>query len=368
MTTAKNLATALLLTAILWTGSGSAQEVNEANHIEPVQTRSHGAFPRIGKYEVLRGDFHIHTTHSDGRQAPQQRVFEAWRHGYDVIAITDHGNHAAHAEALPVAEALGVVLLRGLETGIQKNEHIVAFGLTDTYSPRDPHMWAEDADAEQVYYREQFAKLSQAGAVALYAHPHVGLRPPIEWAIAEGHLIGVEVKNALVGSEWGSAESHGTWCYPFAFDWALEHNLTLFANTDVHYDRQDSWQAMTLVLATERTPKAVMKAIRDRRTVAWFDGMLWGRQDLLEFMFKHLVSVARVPSAGDDTSWIRIVNRGPVHLTARLVGAGLGEEPVSIEPYGEVLLAGPFDKTVSIDWGNVHTSSSTTLVTQHVFR
>ena len=38
-------------------------------------------FPRIahesGHYEVLRGDFHMHSTHSDGHLAPPDRAHEA---------------------------------------------------------------------------------------------------------------------------------------------------------------------------------------------------------------------------------------------------------------------------------------------------
>ena len=58
-------------------------------------------------WEVLRGDFHMHTTHSDGKLSPVDRVLERRNHGYDVIAITDHGNFRAYEEAREQAEALG---------------------------------------------------------------------------------------------------------------------------------------------------------------------------------------------------------------------------------------------------------------------
>ncbi len=34
------------------------------------------------------------------------------------------------------------------------------------------------------------------------------------------------MKNDVVGSGWNTVESLGTYWYPFAFDWAVEHNLT----------------------------------------------------------------------------------------------------------------------------------------------
>ena len=46
--------------------------------------------PQVNGYNVYKGDFHIHTSYSDGRVNPKGRVTEAWHDGLDVIAITDH--------------------------------------------------------------------------------------------------------------------------------------------------------------------------------------------------------------------------------------------------------------------------------------
>ena len=47
-------------------------------------------FPEVEGYQVLKGEFHIHTLYSDGQVTPEVRVYEAWRDGLDVLAITDH--------------------------------------------------------------------------------------------------------------------------------------------------------------------------------------------------------------------------------------------------------------------------------------
>jgi len=46
--------------------------------------------PDVGEFNVLKGDFHIHTLFSDGLVMPKDRVAEAVDNGLDVISITDH--------------------------------------------------------------------------------------------------------------------------------------------------------------------------------------------------------------------------------------------------------------------------------------
>ena len=300
----------LAICLLVFAGGTGAQETapaTEANG-EPLLSRSVGTFPRIGSYEVLRGDFHIHTPHSDGKVPPRERVLEAWRYDYDVIAITDHGNYNAYAEALPLARSLGMLLVRGMETGIAGKEHYVVLDITEDYQPRNPHRWAEQPDGEAVYYREQLRHVADSGGLALYAHPHVGFREPTEWGIAQGIIQGIEVKNAVVGSRWETIESHGTWCYPNAFDWALEHDLIIFANSDIHAPRRGDNEPVTLVLVEERSEQGVMDAIRARRTFAttgvklclWFfcDGHPMGSELQLSESPKFTVNVAVPPEEG----------------------------------------------------------------------
>ncbi len=314
-------------------------------------------------FHVLRGDFHIHTPHSDGKLSPAERVTEAWRYGYDVIAITDHGNFRAYEEALPHAEALGLILLRGMETGIAGHEHLVALDFSPDYEPRNSHQWAEAEGQEAVYYRDQMRRLTDAGAYILYAHPHVGLREPVRWAIGEGLLHGIEVKNDVVGSRWNTVESHGTWWYPFALEWALEHDLAVFANSDIHGARGDAGQATTLVLARERSVEGVREALKAGRTIAQFDGMLVAREDLLSLLVANLVDV-RVLGNAEVGRRLQVENRGPVALEAFL--ENILEEAITVKPYQKVLL--PLDATpesISIQWNNLWIRPTDHLKTTH---
>ncbi|MCL5281034.1 MAG: PHP domain-containing protein [Planctomycetes bacterium] len=315
------------------------------------------------RYEVLRGDFHMHTVHSDGTLSPAQRVIEAWQYGYDVIAITDHGDFRSYEEALPTAKTLGILLVRGMETGLSGREHLVALDFSAGYQPRNPHQWSETPGQPQVFYQDEWRTLAAAGAFVLYAHPHVGLRDQMLWGIGQGLLQGIEVKNDVVGSEWNTVQSLGTWWYPFALDWAVERNLTIFADSDVHAARGPIEQATTLVLVKDRSPQGVMEALRARRTLAQFNGMLCAHEWVLKLLMASLVDV-NLTEMEDGKVFLRLHNRGPVPLTAQI--ADMPVEPVTLSGYQQVLVGlRRTPDVVTIIWKNLYLRPTENLTTTY---
>lgn len=315
------------------------------------------------RYEVLRGDFHMHTPHSDGSLSPVDRVMEAWQYGYDVIAITDHGSVAAYDEALATAKALDILLIRGMETGLSGQEHLVTLDFAAGYQHRNPHQWAETGGQSQVFYQDEWRSLAAAGGYVLYAHPHVGLREPMLWGISQGLLQGIEVKNDFVGSGWNTVESLGTYWYPFAFDWAVEHNLTIFADSDVHGARGQAEQATTLVLAKDRSREAVLEALRAGRTLAYFNNMLCAHKWVLELLLANLVDLA-LKEAPDGKLFLRLQNRGPVPLAVQITGMPV--EPLTLGAYQKILVGlRRKPETVTVIWKNLYTRSTENLTTTH---
>ena len=97
-----------------------AQNVNKQNFPEKKSpNRVELALPQVNGYTLLRCDMHTHTVFSDGLVWPTFRVYEAWKGGLDVLAITDHVEYrpnkkytgedlnASYDIALPVADELG---------------------------------------------------------------------------------------------------------------------------------------------------------------------------------------------------------------------------------------------------------------------
>lgn len=317
-----------------------------------------GPFPNVGDYQVLRCDFHIHTPHSDGELSPVERVEEAVKFGYDAVAITDHGNFKAYDEALPRAKELNLVLIRGMETGLDGREHMVALDFDPSYEPRNSHHWALERGQEKVFYQDQLTKLAKgAGAFMIYAHPHVGYEEPVEWGVKQGFIRGIEVKNGVVGKEWNTVHSHGTWFYPHALDYAIEHNLAVLADSDAHEARNETNSPVTLVLAGKRSPEGVMDALKAGRSIAWFDGMLWGKEAVLAEAVKSFVSVT------GDNGKIHIENNCPAALTAGLPDGS----KLEVKPNGSASAdLKPPGAGAVIRWQNLWVTSTENLETRHV--
>lgn len=83
-----------------------------------------------------KGDFHMHTTSSDGTLRPKDVVKLAKINGVDIISITDHDNTQGLNEAILEGEILGIRVIPGLELSTDyKGEsiHVLAFFKDDSY-------------------------------------------------------------------------------------------------------------------------------------------------------------------------------------------------------------------------------------------
>ena len=88
----------------------------------------------VGRYP-FRGDLHMHTCRSDGKQAPAIVASEYRKNGYDFLSITDHDVYYGSLEAINTFKNVPTefTLIPGEEVHLQGNDiHIVNFG--GTYS------------------------------------------------------------------------------------------------------------------------------------------------------------------------------------------------------------------------------------------
>lgn len=84
------------------------------------------------------GDFHLHTTASDGVHSPSAVVHMASERGLRHIAVTDHDTTAGLAEAAAAARDRGIQLVPGIElsTDLGKADvHLLGFGLDVSATP-----------------------------------------------------------------------------------------------------------------------------------------------------------------------------------------------------------------------------------------
>lgn len=84
---------------------------------------------------MTKGDFHLHSTASDGVHTPTWVMETAARAGVRVLSLTDHDSTEGLAEAGAAAGRLGIRLVPGLEisTDLGKSDvHLLAYGFERT--------------------------------------------------------------------------------------------------------------------------------------------------------------------------------------------------------------------------------------------
>lgn len=260
--------------------------------------------------KLLTADLHTHTVFSDGQVWPSVRVEEADRDGLDALAITEHLEHQPKKADIPnpdrnrsyaVAkedaerrEIDAVMLINGAEiTRDMPPGHVNAVFLEDanallTKEPED----AIDAANEQ-------------GAFVFWNHPNwlpqapdgvAKILPFHKKLIREGKLHGVEVANGTLDAY--SEDALGI---------ALKYNLTILGTSDIHglvdwtHDAgHGGHRPMTIVLAEEKSPEALKKALFGGRTVAWSYDDLIGRAENVEQVVRaclHLKPQAFLPKS-----------------------------------------------------------------------
>jgi predicted metal-dependent phosphoesterase TrpH len=85
---------------------------------------------------LTRGDFHIHSTASDGGLSPTEIILSARNIGIDTLAITDHNTVNGVSEAASAGRLYGVSVIPAVELSTKfKNEsiHILGFFRDNNY-------------------------------------------------------------------------------------------------------------------------------------------------------------------------------------------------------------------------------------------
>ena len=284
-------------------------------------------FPDTGEYKVLKADFHIHTVFSDGVVWPVARVEEAYAEDLDVIAIADHvesrphltdmsttDHNRAYDLAKDAAIRYGIILIHAAEiTRNMPPGHLNAIDIQDANRFEAFVNKSNPRDSSRVIEALEEAK-RQGGFIfwnhTAYPTPdNKSTWHPIHQRILDlGLMMGIEIVN-------------GERYEPVAFQWCLDHNLTVLANTDVHSTMAqkrsiDGFKVMTLVLARDKTQEAVMDALRNHRTVALWNNQLIGRKE-------HVVPIVQsaikaVLHNRDDKLLLEYINESGLPFTLQL--------------------------------------------------
>lgn len=95
---------------------------------------------------TAKGDFHLHSTASDGVHSPTWVMERAHAQGVRTLALTDHDTTEGLAEAIRAAERLGLRLVPGMELSTDlgpADVHLLAFGFDVTAEPLQTFLKAQ---------------------------------------------------------------------------------------------------------------------------------------------------------------------------------------------------------------------------------
>jgi len=303
-------------------------------------------FPDIPGYRTLKCDFHIHTVFSDGSVWPDIRIQEAVKDGLDAISLTEHLEYQPHQEDLQhpdrnrsheiakeLAKPYDLLVIQGVE-------------ITRRLPPGHANaIFINDANKLNIRDSiEAYREAHRQGAFVFWNHPNWIAQQPDGIAtltdlhkllIEEGLLQGIEVVNDLTYSEE-------------ALQIALDRNLTIMGTSDIHglvdwqfrLD-QGGHRPINLVFATERSEEAIKEAMFAHRTVAWFDNLLVGRQDVLIPLVQASLQVKKATYLGPSSVVVvEVENRADAAYLCK------NKSEFSFHSDGDVLTFEPHQTTV----------------------
>ncbi|MCH5598381.1 PHP domain-containing protein [Niabella ginsengisoli] len=224
----------------------------------------------IPGFITLKGDFHLHTSYSDGHVMPYVRVMEAERDGLDVITLTEHieaqkyfglvspDKEFSFKKANEAAANTHVLIIKGAEISpYVAPYHNNAFFLKDVNALKAPYNIGSNGKlvmkpkATEAELLTPFLEVQKQGGWVSYNHPgwleKNGPRDlflPIHQKLLDrGILRGAE----LVNNQRYNVHAHRI---------AIKHNLILLSGTDAHSSIQppsaDYHRPITLIFAKEK--------------------------------------------------------------------------------------------------------------------
>lgn len=202
-----------------------------------------------GDFTWLKGNLHTHTTLSDGERPPAEVIADYDRRGYDFLAISDHDTYVPPGE---YQHLTNMVLLPGVEVTAM-GPHVLQIGIQERLEPVADRQRVLDA----INARHGLAVFNHPNWEWTFNHFPQELMQDLEGAI------GLEVYNGVIERLEGTALASDRWDRLLS----LGKWLWGFGNDDSH-KASDAGIAWNVVQATERSPGAILDALRQGRFYA----------------------------------------------------------------------------------------------------
>ncbi len=203
------------------------------------------------------GDFHIHTTVSDGLTRPENVISEIYAKHLDVCAITDHNTTEGAVQVMASHPARIICILPGQELTDSRHNHVLVIGPDANKIPRSkPADVLKAARENNVFISQAHATSTEyfTGTTSTEAYNYLSSAP-------------------LASREYLKASA----------------DIAALGNSDAHLTA-DIGQARTFMLLTELRPEYVLEALKSGKTAAFMEGDFTGNKELVEFfsfIYRH---------------------------------------------------------------------------------
>ena len=266
-----------------------------------------------GRYP-FRGDLHMHTCRSDGKQAPAIVAAEYRKNGYDFLAITDHDVYYASLEAMNAYKDVPIeyTLVPGEEIHLEGNDvHIVNFGgkySVNALMPGDQHIdvgpgkefRSLDGDCPEIISVEEYKRqvnelaetlnipdciekftyaacvwifnhIKKAEGLGIFAHPYWLQNVLQVPETLTDYMMETQPFDAfeVLGGE-NYFEQNGWQSIRYYEDRAKGRKYPIVGSTDSHsaVHNRNALIASTIVFAPENTRESLISSIKDFYSVA----------------------------------------------------------------------------------------------------
>ena len=262
-------------------------------------------FPNIDNYQTLISDLHQHTVFSDGLVWPSIRVDEAIYDGVDIISMTEHLEYQPHLEDIPNLDRNRVYNLtkkyaENYNSNLEnENKLVVINGQEITRSMPPGHVNAIFIeDANTLLHNDSLSGILDANkqkAFLFWNHPAwsaqrsdgiAKLDEFHKFLISNNYLHGIEVVNEVYYSEE-------------AFQIALDNNLTIMGNSDVHGLIDWTFEIpkyghrpVTLIFSKSKKLTDIKNALIEGRTVVYYNDLLIGKEENLKPLIQKSIEVS----------------------------------------------------------------------------
>lgn len=194
-----------------------------------------------------KGNFHCHTTRSDGRRSPEE-VMEVYRaHGYDFLTLTDH---RLLSEQTHLSD--GMLMLSGVEMDFElcaEALHITGFGMDESFS--SDRSWLRSPQS-------CIDAMRRHGGRAILAHPAWSLNTMATLTSLRG-LTAAEIYNTMSNAPWNGQRANSSGILDVTAAHGRLYNFV--AADDAHYYAGEECRSYTMVQADELSQSAIIEAM-----------------------------------------------------------------------------------------------------------